>query len=131
MNIDKIEACINWFDSNSRSTNLTDISLTINKMSTECYYFSKLVADAYELQSNAEDSYKTAKAKFIKECTEGITKATAILEADETVRKAKKEYTDANNTFFRLRQYANQFETILECKRQFVSVEKALNAKGI
>jgi hypothetical protein len=129
--VDEINKLIDWLDKNSKSTNLTDISMTLGKMSTQCYYFSKLVCDAYEIQNDMEDNYKEAKASFIKDSTDGITKATATVDADPIVRKAKKDWTDANNIYQRLKTYAHQFEQIMDCKRQFISVEKSLNVKGV
>jgi len=129
--VDEINKLIEWFDKNSKSTSLTDISMTLGKMSTQCYYFSKLVCDAYELSNDMEDEYKETKASFIKASSEGITKATATVDADPAVRLAKKNWTDANNIYQRLKTYSHQFEQIMDVKRQFISVEKSLNVKGV
>lgn len=86
---------------------------------------------AYELQNNAESDYKEAKARFIRDCSESATKAASIVDADEEVSKAKKAFTQANNIHYRLKQYASSFDNIMDCARQRISVEKALNVKHI
>ncbi len=129
--VENIEKYISWLDTNARSNNLTEISQVLGKMSTQCYYFSKLVSDAYELQANCEDVYKEQKAVFIKNSNESATKAASIVEADDSVREAKRNYTNANNVYYKLKNYAHQFEHIMDCVRQRISVEKSLNVKGI
>jgi hypothetical protein len=129
--LDEIESYINWFSNNAKSTDLTAISLTLGKMSTQCYYFSKLVSDAYDLQSEAEDEFKTARSAFVRDYSGGVTKAQAIAEADPVVKEKRVAYTKANSVYMRLKNYSQQFEQILDCKRQFISVEKSLNVKGV
>ena len=129
--IEEIEKYILWLDQNSKSTDLTAISITIGKMSTQCFYFTKIVSDAYDTQNRLEDDFKEQKALFIKNYEGGVTKANAIVDSEPRVREAKRNWTEANNVYMRLKNYAHQFETILDCKRQFISVEKSLNVKGI
>ncbi len=129
--VEEIEKYIDWFDKNARSSNLTEISQVLGKMSTQCYYFSKLVSEAYEFQANCEDAYKEQKALFIKNSSESATKAGMVVEADPYVRQAKRNFTDASNVYFKLKNHSHQFEHIMDCVRQRISVEKSLNVKGI
>lgn len=129
--IDDIQANIDWIDKHSKSTNISSLSSVLSKMSVQCFYFAKLVVDAYELMNNAEGEYKEAKARFIRDCSESATKATAIVDADPEVSKAKKDYTQASNLHYRLKTYAAQFDTIMDCARQRVSVQKTLEGKHI
>ncbi len=129
--VSEIEILISWFSDNAKSSNLVAISMTLGKMSTQCYYFSKLVSEAYELQANCEDVFKEQKALFIKNSSESATKAGMVVEADPYVRQAKRNFTDASNVYFKLKNHSHQFEHIMDCVRQRISVEKSLNVKGI
>ena len=129
--VDEIEGYIKWFSTNAKSTDLTAISLTLGKMSTQCFYFSKLVSDAYEAQSQAEDEFKEVRSAFVRDYSGGVTKAQAIAEADPLVKEKRAAFTKANSLYMRLKNYSHQFESIMDIKRQFISVEKSLNVKNI
>jgi|GEM_PF-6466807 len=129
--LDEIEDYIKWFSNNAKSTDLTAISLTLGKMSTQCYFFSKLVSDAYDLKNEAEDEFKTVRSAFIRDYSGGVTKAQAIAEADPLVREKRLAFTKADSVYARMKNYAGQFEQIMDAKRQFISVEKSLNVKNI
>ncbi len=129
--VDEIQLNIKWIDDNAKNTNISTLSTVLSKMSVQCFYFTKLVCDAYQLQNDAESDYKEAKARFIRDCSESATKAASIVDADGEVSKAKKAFTDANNVHYRLKQYANSFDSILDCARQRISVQKQLEMKHI
>lgn len=131
MIIDEIEKSITWINNNSKSTDIASLSTATTKMSGDCYFFSKMVSDAYELMSTTEDEYKAAKAAYIRDSKDGITKAKEIVDCDEEVAKLKKIATDANNLHNRYRRYAAAFDTVLDCARQKISVYKTLDAKNI
>ena len=129
--ITDIQTNIAWLNANAKSQNISKLSIALSKLSVQCFYFCEIVADAYDLQQQTEDDYKNAKASFIKESTEGVTKASATVEADPGVAELKKLMTNASNIHHRYKLYAGAFDTIMDNFRQRVSVAKTLEAKNI
>lgn len=126
--LDGINKDIEWLEDNVKSTDIARLSSTISHLSIQCYYFSSCVSDAYALRNDLEDTYKRAKAEYIRNSSEGITKAKELVEV--ALFDKKKELTDAENTHQRLKAYASSFDTILDAFRQKISVVKELDVKN-
>lgn len=125
--IDDINKTISWLESNIRNTNLPVVSEHVNRLAIQCYHFSDVVANAYDVANTAESEYKYTKAMFIKNFQGSVTGAQNTADADEKVREAKVLLTEAENTYNRLKLYLGEFRNILDCFRQRVSVERQVS----
>lgn len=127
--VSDIEQTIDWLQRNVRNSNLSAVSMRVQELSIQCYTFSKLVADAYDQASVAEDLYKKKKASFIDNYTGPVTKAPLVADADKDMDALKKDCTEKQNMSHRYKLYLKQFEQIIDCFRQRVSVEKQTSYK--
>jgi hypothetical protein len=63
---DLIKRDLDWLDSMAKSTNILDISYTLNHLNGLMVRFADEVSTAYELMCQAEDEYDIAFAKNIR-----------------------------------------------------------------
>lgn|SRR5690606_911583 len=123
--IEQIDACIKWLDNNKRSTNIVEISQTIDRLAVLSVTLGTMVSDAYALMNKLEDDYDIAFASKFTELTKsGISAAAAKPQVEAELAEPKRDWTSAKNGYKKLSVYLDRIDKVIESYRQYISVTK-------
>lgn len=125
MTVDKqIDGILQWFENNSKSQNIVEINLCLNKLAILSVTIANDVADAYEQMNLAEDLYDEAVSveysTLIKDNSAAMSKETSAARCIEY----KKVWTRAKNLYKRLSLRLDKIERVQDSYKQFVSTLK-------
>lgn len=127
-----INDTIRWFNENSESTNISETSARLDKFNIYLARFNELVCDAFDVEAQLEDEYKTSFAKKIKELTEsGMAVNKAENEAVVVLIEKKKDWTTAISVYKRFKSRLERYDKIADAKKQRISVSKMVDLKNV
>jgi hypothetical protein len=126
---DDIQKSIDWLEQRIKSENIIELGIVLDKLSIQSMYLASQVSDAYELMNQAEDDYKHAVARYIKDFPG--SRAKADVEAEVAYQDKKEHWTACKSVYKKLQMYLDRVDKIIESHRQRISVIKQTSLKNL
>jgi hypothetical protein len=130
--LQSIWVLIQWFDKNNSNTNISATSEKLDELNIWLARFVETCCDAFDLEAQLEDEYKTSFAKRVKELVDsGKPVSKAEHEVVVELADKKKDWTTAISVYKRLKSRLERFDKIIDGKRQRLSIIKMTELKNV